>query len=311
VDQYQKTINKKLALEGVALHSGALVKIALIPSKENTGIVFLRTDIKKNSAIKSCWKNIVPASLCTKISNKHGVSVSTIEHLMFSLYVLGITNLLIEISGPEIPIMDGSSKIFIEEILNTGLLNQKSKVSHLIIKKTFEVGDKNRFIRYEPTNTASLEIDYTLEYKDQFIKKQNFRSKNVRKNFLDISHTRTFCHQEDLEKIFAMGLAKGGSLDNAIIISGNKILNQGGLRCKNEFVKHKTLDCLGDLYLSNYFINGKITCNQGGHELTACLIKKIFESSKNYSIIDFATIVKGNKEVSSKLLKKLPIQAVV
>ncbi len=280
----QKTIKKKLVLEGIALHSGALVKIALIPSEENTGIIFLRTDLKKNSVIKACWKNIVPASLCTKISNKYGASVSTIEHLMFSFYALGITNLLIEINGPEIPIMDGSSKIFIDEILNNGLLNQKSKVSDLIIKKTFTVGDKDRFIRYEPSQTSSLEIDYTLEYKDQFIKKQNFRSKDVRKNVLDIAHTRTFCHQEDLEKIFAMGLAKGGSLDNAIIISGNKILNQGGLRCKNEFVKHKTLDCLGDLYLSNHFINGKITCNQGGHELTGLLLKKIFKDKKNYTI---------------------------
>tara|TARA_B110000971_G_scaffold194456_1_gene208168 strand:- start:1035 stop:1958 length:924 start_codon:yes stop_codon:yes gene_type:complete len=284
VEQYQKTIKKKLILEGIALHSGALVKISLIPSQENSGIVFLRTDLKKNAVIKACWENIVPASLCTKISNKHGASVSTIEHLMFSFYALGITNLLIKINGAEIPIMDGSSKIFIDEILNNGLLNQKKKLSHLIIKKTFEVGDKNRFIRYEPSKTSSLEIDYTLEYKDQFIKKQNFSSKDVKKNFLDIAHTRTFCHQEDLEKIFAMGLAKGGSLDNAIIISGNKILNQGGLRCKNEFVKHKALDCLGDLYLSNYFINGKITCNQGGHELTGSLLKKIFKDKKNYTI---------------------------
>ena len=284
MQQYQKTIKKKIILKGIALHSGVLVKIALIPSHENTGIVFLRTDLKKNAVIKACWENIVPASLCTKISNKHGASVSTIEHLMFSFYALGITNLLIEINGTEIPIMDGSSKVFIDEILNNGLLDQKRKLSHLIIKKTFEVGDKNRFIKYEPSKTNSLEIDYTLEYKDQFIKKQNFSSKDVKKNFLDIANTRTFCHQEDLEKIFAMGLAKGGSLDNAIIISGNKILNQGGLRCENEFVKHKTLDCLGDLYLSNYFINGKITCSQGGHELTGNLLKKIFKDKKNYTI---------------------------
>ena len=142
-----------------------------------------------------------------------------------------------------------------------------------------------------------MEIDYTLEYKDQFIKKQNFRSMSVRKNILDIAHARTFCHQEDLEKIFAMGLAKGGSLDNAIIISGNKILNQGGLRCKNEFVKHKTLDCLGDLYLSNYFINGKITCNQGGHELTGSLLKKIFKDKKNY-IIESSDLSVNFKEKS-------------
>ena len=307
MDLHQKTIKKKLVLEGIALHSGALVKIALIPSKENTGIAFLRTDLKKNSVIRACWENIVPASLCTKISNKYGASVSTIEHLMFSFYALGITNLLIEINGPEIPIMDGSSKIFIDEILNNGLLDQKSRASHLIIKKTFEVGDKNRFIRYEPTNTNNLELDYTLEYKDKFIKKQNFSSKDVRKNFLDIAHARTFCHQEDLEKIFAMGLAKGGSLDNAIIISGNKILNQGGLRCKNEFVKHKTLDCLGDLYLSNHFINGKITCNQGGHELTGSLLKKIFKDKKNY-IIESPDLSANFKE---KSFNSRQMQAVV
>jgi len=307
VNLYQKTIKKKLALEGTALHTGTLVKITLIPSEENTGIVFLRTDLKKNAVIKACWENIVPASLCTKISNNHGASVSTIEHLMFSLYALGITNLLIEINGSEIPIMDGSSKIFIDEISNNGFLNQKSKVPHLIIKKTFEVGDKNRFIRYEPTNTNSLEINYTLQYKDQYIKKQNFSSKDVRNFFLDIAHTRTFCHQEDLEKIFAMGLAKGGSLDNAIIISGNKLLNQGGLRCKNEFVKHKTLDCLGDLYLSNYFINGKITCNQGGHELTGRLLKKIFKDRKNYRI-ESSDILSDFKE---KTFNSQEIQAVV
>ena len=159
----QKTIKKRLVLEGIALHSGALVKIALVPSEENTGITFLRTDLKKNSVIKAFWKNIVPASLCTKISNKYGASVSTIEHLMFSFYALGITNLLIEINGPEIPIMDGSSKIFIDEILNNGLFKQKNKVSHLIIKKTFEVRDKDRFIRCEPSQNSSLEIDYTLE----------------------------------------------------------------------------------------------------------------------------------------------------
>jgi UDP-3-O-[3-hydroxymyristoyl] N-acetylglucosamine deacetylase len=307
VSLQQKTIKKKLVFEGIALHSGALVKIALIPSEENTGITFLRKDLKKNSVIRACWKNIVPASLCTKISNKYGASVSTIEHLMFSFYALGITNLLIETNGPEIPIMDGSSKIFIDKILNIGLFAQKKKVPYLIIKKEFEVRDKSRFIRYEPTNNSSLEIDYTLEYKDQFIKKQNFNSKDIRKNFLDIAHTRTFCHQEDLEKIFAMGLAKGGSLDNAIIISGNKILNQGGLRCKNEFVKHKTLDCIGDLYLSNYFINGKITCNQGGHELTGLLLKKIFKEKKNY-VIESLDLSSKFKENSSNLKE---IQAVV
>ena len=144
--------------------------------------------------------------------------------------------------------------------------------------------DKDRFIKYEPTNKGYLEINYTLNYKDNYIKKQSFYLKEAQKNYIEIFMCRTFCHQEDLEKIFAMGLAKGGSLDNAIVISGNKILNQGGLRCPNEFVKHKILDFLGDLYLSGFFISGKIICNHGGHELTANFLKKIFENKKNYSI---------------------------
>ena len=153
MDQYQKTIKKKLVLEGIALHSGALVKIALIPSEENTGIIFLRTDLKKNSIIKACWENIAPASLCTKISNKHGASVSTIEHLMFSFYALGITNLLIEINGPEIPIMDGSSKMFIDEILN------KSKNNIIIVGGVTSLYFYNKRIEDRALHWDNLFVD--------------------------------------------------------------------------------------------------------------------------------------------------------
>ena len=305
----QLTIKKKTILEGVGLHSGLLTKIILLPSEINSGISFLRTDIKNSSAILANWKNIVSANLCTKIANSQGNSVSTIEHLMFSFYSLGITNLLVEINGPEIPIMDGSAKIFIDEILKSGLLAQDQKIKKIKILKTFEIRDHQKFIKYEPTNKDFLEIDYSLNYQDQCIKKQNFLLKNAQKNSLEVAHCRTFCHQEDLEKIFAMGLAKGGSLDNAIVISGNKILNQGGLRCKNEFVRHKVLDCLGDLYLSGYFINGKITCNQGGHELTANLIKKIFENKKNYLMDDSS--LSTNSKITKKLSNTPRIHAVV
>jgi len=280
----QKTIKKKLTFEGIGLHSGELVTLTLLPAEEDDGIVFVRTDLKKNSVIKANWKNIYTANLCTKIINKNGIGVSTIEHLMFSFYSLGITNLIIQINGPEVPIMDGSAKNFIEDILKTGLLSQKKKILNLHILKKIEIRDQNKFIKYESTNKNFLEIDFTIDYKDQFIKKQRYILKNANKNYLEVFNCRTFCHQQDLEKIFAMGLAKGGSLDNAIVISGNKILNQGGLRYKDEFVRHKILDCLGDLYLSSYLINGKISCNQGGHELTARLLKEIFKSKKNYLI---------------------------
>lgn len=280
----QKTIKKKIKFKGVGLHSGEIVDLILLPGVEDDGIKFIRTDLKNNPAIEANWKNIYQANLCTKIMNKKGIGVSTIEHLMFSLYSTGITNLRIEINGPEVPIMDGSAKNFVEDILKIGLLSQVKKKKNLNILKTFKIIDQNKFIKYEPVNKNSLEIDFTIDYKDQFIKQQKYILKNANKNYSKVFNCRTFCHQDDLEKIFAMGLAKGGSLENAIVISGNKVLNQEGLRHKDEFVRHKILDCLGDLYLSNFFINGKITCNQGGHELTANLLKEIFKNKKNYLI---------------------------
>ena len=177
-----------------------------------------------------------------------------------------------------------TQSIFIEDILKVGLLLQKKNKQTLHILKPIKICEQNRFIKYESTSTNFLEIDFTINFKDQFIKKQRYVLKNAGKNYQEIFNCRTFCHQEDLEKIFAMGLAKGGSLDNAIVISGNKVLNQDGLRQKDEFVRHKILDCIGDLYLSSFFINGKITCNQGGHELTAGLLKEIFKNKKNYLI---------------------------
>ena len=286
MNKNQITIKKKLVLDGLGLHSGVPVKLKFFPAEIDTGIVFLRTDIKKSEVIKSYWKNVIPSNLCTKISNNKNQSISTIEHLMFALYGLGITNVYLEIDGPEVPILDGSAKIFIDELLKTGLVEQKKKNKILNILKKIELKENNKSIRYQPANEKFLEIEYHLDYNDEFIKKQSFTLKNTEKNFADISMCRTFCHQQDLEKIFAMGLAKGGSLDNAIVISGNKVLNQDGLRCPLEFVKHKILDCLGDLYLSGFFITGKIICNQGGHELTSKFLKKIFENSQNYSIIN-------------------------
>lgn len=274
----QKTIKKNIYLEGIGLHSGSLVKLKILPQDTNSGIFFIRSDLKSKRPIYANWNNIVPANLCTKIANQNGDTVSTIEHLMFALYSLGITNLKIEIDGPEVPIMDGSSKIFIEEFLKNELLEQNEEVKKIKIEKNFEIKKNNKFIRYERTNNDYLDIEYTLNYNDEFIKNQKLTLKNAQQNYSQVYNCRTFCHQNDLEKIFAMGLAKGGSLDNAIVISGKKVLNQEGLRHKDEFVRHKILDCAGDLYLSGFFIKGKITCNQGGHELTNKLLQKIFSN---------------------------------
>jgi len=278
----QKTLNKIITFNGISLHAGVVTTINLLPAKINHGIVFKRVDIKNSKPIRALWNNVKVANLCTMIKNSKGDSISTIEHLMFALYALKITNVIIEVDGPEIPILDGSSLLFIQKIITSGLNEQKTEIQELEIKNSVEIIEQNKFIKYEPNQNKYLEIDYTLDYKDQLIKKQRKVVKNVQNNYKEIFNARTFCHQEDLEKIFAMGLAKGGSLDNAIVISGKKILNQEGLRYKDEFVRHKILDCAGDLYLSGFFLKGKITCNQGGHELTNKLLQKIFSDSNNF-----------------------------
>ena len=281
---FQKTLDKKVTFSGISLHAGVVTTINLLPAKINHGIVFKRVDLKNSKPIPALWKNVKVANLCTIINNSKGESVSTIEHLMFALYALKITNVIIEVNGPEIPILDGSSLIFIQELINSGFNEQKTEILELEIKNSVEIIEKNKFIKFEPKQNKYLEIDYTLDYNDQLIKIQRKVVKNVQDNYKEIFNARTFCHQEDLEKIFAMGLAKGGSLDNAIVISGKNVLNQEGLRYKDEFVKHKILDCAGDLYLSGFFMKGKITCNQGGHELTSKLLKKIFNNKSNFIV---------------------------
>ena len=294
---FQKTLNKKVTFKGISLHAGELTTINLLPAKINQGIIFKRIDLKNSKPIPALWKNVKVANLCTMIKNSNGDSISTIEHLMFALYALEITNVMIEVDGPEIPILDGSSLLFIQELITSGLNEQKTEIPQLDIKNSVEIIEQNKFIKYEPNQNKYLEIDYTLDYKDQLIKKQRKVVKNIQNNYKEIFNARTFCHQEDLEKIFAMGLAKGGSLDNAIVIFGKKVLNQEGLRYKDEFVRHKILDCAGDLYLSGFFIKGKITCNQGGHELTNKLLRKIFSNSKNYKLKIPNNLIK-NKKIS-------------
>jgi len=296
----QKTLNKKVTFNGISLHAGMVTTVNLFPAKINQGIIFKRVDLKNSKPIPALWSNVKVANLCTMIKNHKGDSISTIEHLMFAIYALGITNVFIEVDGPEIPILDGSSMLFIKELITSGLNEQKVEYPELLIKKSVEIIEQNKFIKYEPNQNKYLEIDYSLDFNDQLIKKQRKVLKDVLNNYKEIYNARTFCHQEDLEKIFAMGLAKGGSLENAIVISGKKVLNQEGLRYKDEFVRHKILDCAGDLYLSGFFMKGKVTCSQGGHELTNKLLNKIFSNKCNYEIINYKKKVDPNYFKSKK-----------
>jgi len=276
----QHTISKKIVFSGVGLHSGNTVNIILIPEKKDSGINF----IFKNNQIKASWKNAEISQLCTKIKKKE-IQLSTIEHLMSALSGLGITNLSIQISSDEVPILDGSAKEFYEKIIEIGLVNQKVPQKIINIKKKIIYKENGKFIQIEPNNHKKLIVDCTIDFKDEFVKKQHFKYEHSFENYKNIYKARTFCFHKDLEKIFAMGLAKGGSLDNAIVVSGNKILNQGGLRYKNEFVKHKILDCIGDLYLAEFQIYGNLKSFGGGHELNLMLLKEIFRSKDNFELI--------------------------
>lgn len=248
----QNTLLKTIEFEGIGLHSGEKVKIALKPAAVDTGIKFKI----KNNIISATWKNAIVSQLCTRIKLRDD-DISTIEHLMAAISGLGITNLLIKINSNEVPILDGSSKEFVEKIKNIGIKNQKKPQKILKITKKIEYREKEKFICISPTEKKHLTIDYTIDYKDQFIKKQSLKYIHSEINFLKIYMSRTFCLHGDLERIFSMGLAKGGSLDNAIVVSGKKILNQGGLRYSDEFVRHKILDCVGDLYLAGCQIDRK------------------------------------------------------
>jgi len=283
---YQKTIKHEIQFKGVGLHSGKKVNMKLIPAAPNHGIIFKRTDLKTKNLIPAVFSNVSRAVLCTNIQNEFGVIVSTIEHLMGALYGEEIDNLLVEIDSVEVPIMDGSAKEFIHQIRAAGTKNyDTSKKFIKVLKKCSLVVDK-KFISLEP-HENDLKIDFEIVYKNKLISKQR-REISLTNDDLDpVYNSRTFCLLEDVEKIKKLGLGIGGSLDNAVVVGKDKILNEGGLRYKNEFVMHKILDCMGDLMLANYKILGKVKCSQGGHQLTNALLKEFLSDSKYFSVVEF------------------------
>ncbi len=281
----QKTINRDIIFKGVGLHSGANVTMSVKPAKPNSGILFKRVDLKENNIVVPNIFNVSSAVFCTTIANESGVSISTIEHLMGALYGLGIDNALVEIDNQEVPILDGSAKIFIEEISKVGIKNSEAPIKIIKIEKRIEFNDGKKTISIEPSK-VSLDIDFELKYENNLIGTQRNLVSVFESDLTDIYNSRTFCLFEDIEKLKEMGLAKGGSLENAIVVRDNEILNEKGLRNKKEFVNHKILDCMGDLYLTGYKIIGKIICSQGGHKLTNQLLRKVFQQDENFSLIE-------------------------
>jgi|TARA_A200000113_G_scaffold215369_1_gene219643 UDP-3-O-[3-hydroxymyristoyl] N-acetylglucosamine deacetylase len=281
----QKTIKKNISFSGIALHSGLNVNVCIKPAEPDFGIVFKRVDLKLNNIIYPNFNNVTNTSLNTTIENEFGAKVSTIEHLMGALFGLGVDNALIEIDNEEVPILDGSAKLFIEKIIASGLEISKSPIKVIKINKEVSYSEGERFISIKPS-TLSLDIEFELKYKNEIIGNQRNNVKVYEDDLRDIYNSRTYCLFEDIEMIKKNGLAKGGSLENAIVVKGKKILNPEGLRNEKEFVNHKILDCIGDLYTTGYRIVGSIKCSQGGHYLTNKLLRKIFENNKNFSILE-------------------------
>jgi len=306
-DIYQKTLSKEVKFKGIGLHSGKASSVNVIPAKEDEGIVFKRVDLNKNNEIKANFKNVTSAKLCTTLENNHGVKVSTVEHLLAALYIVGIDNAIIEIDNEEVPIMDGSSRDFINAFEKNDLVNQTKKRKYLKISSKIELIDGKRRISIEP-NDLSLEVNFQLNYKNKIIGKQKNTIDFQADNLDEVSSSRTFCLFEDIEKIKKFGLAKGGSLENAVVVDDEKVLNKDGLRNNKEFVNHKILDLAGDFLLSGHRIIGKVNCYQGGHELTNLLLRKIFTLKNAYQALELKEF-KISKKFHSKELEKIAVNA--
>tara|TARA_Y100001970_G_scaffold144998_1_gene178143 strand:+ start:316 stop:1236 length:921 start_codon:yes stop_codon:yes gene_type:complete len=300
----QKTIKKPVTFSGIGLHSGKPSKICVKPSNPDTGIVFKRIDQKDNNLIYPNFMNVSNTALNTTISNSNGVKVSTIEHLMGALFGIGIDNALIEINNEEVPILDGSAKVFIEEILTAGLELSNKPIKIIKINKKIEFKNGDKFISIEPSK-LSLDIDFELKYQNQIIGNQRNKKNVYEDDLTDIFESRTFCLYEDIETIKKNGLAKGGSLDNAVVVKGEEVLNSEGLRNPKEFVNHKILDCIGDLYTSGYRMIASINCSQGGHYLTNSLLRKVFNNKDNFSIIEIQERTLPHTLINRSLLRSI------
>ncbi len=280
---YQKTINKPIKLSGIGLHNGIIADLVIKPADENFGINFCRVDINKDELVSANFKNVVEPILCTKISNKSGITVSTVEHLMAAFFGEGIDNALVEINASEIPILDGSASEFVEAIRKVGTREQSSYRKLIKVEKKVEVREGKKFISIEPSEN-DLIIDFEIVYNNPLIRTRRKEFKLSDDKLADIYNSRTFCLYEDIDLIKSKGLAKGGSLENAIVVKDNEILNDDGLRNRHEFVYHKILDCIGDLMLSGNRIIGHVITSQGGHALTNKLLLKFFSDKSNWSL---------------------------
>lgn len=301
-ETYQKTINNIITFDGIGLHSGLITKVRLLPSGEDQGIIFKRVDLEEQNVVKADYNNVSLAKLCTTLENQSGVKVSTVEHLLAAFYIAGVDNVTVELNNEEIPIMDGSSKDFIKILNNVGIKTLDRKRKYLKIVEKIEFEDSGRKISIEP-NDSGLEVEFQLNYLNNIIGKQKNSINFSNDNLETIYTSRTFCLFQDIEKIKKLGLAKGGSLDNAIVVDEDKVINKEGLRNKKEFVNHKILDLAGDFLLSGYRILGKVNCYQGGHQLSNMFLRKLLNSKSSFVEVEINDIELGKKPQINSTVK--------
>ncbi len=298
---FQNTLSKPISFEGIGLHSGKNSKVTIIPGKTDQGIIFKRVDVNSNNLIEANYANVSSAKLCTTLENKHGVKISTVEHLLAALYIAGIDNVIIEIDNEEVPIMDGSAKFFLNLLEKSEINQSNKKIKYIKILNKVELIDGSRKISIEPNK--NFEVDFQLNYQNTVIDQQRNVINFDKDDLNEVIESRTFCLYEDIKKIKKLGLAKGGSLDNAVVVDGDKVLNNGGLRNQKEFVNHKILDLAGDFLLSGYKILGKIKCYQGGHELSNMFLRKLLKLTDSYSIIELENTAISKKLNSEQAIK--------
>jgi len=281
---FQKTLAKAVSFSGIGLHTGKKSNVRICPSSADSGITFIRSDLSEFNEIKAIWTNVSSTTLSTTISNTKKVSVSTIEHLMSAFSGMHIDNAKIYIDGPEVPIMDGSSLPFVELFEKTKTLEQDKRRKYIQVIKKIEVFKEDSSASIIPNDQFS--IDFEIEFNSPLINKQSCQLRLLNGNYKeDISQARTFGFEKDVSELRSNGYALGGSLDNAVVIGEKSILNKEGLRFKDEFVRHKMLDSIGDLYLAGYPVNGFFYGKRSGHFLNNQLLTKLFSNKNNYRII--------------------------
>ncbi|WP_301099524.1 UDP-3-O-acyl-N-acetylglucosamine deacetylase [Otariodibacter sp.] len=302
----QRTLKQVVKVTGIGLHSGKKVTLTLRPAPANTGILYGRTDLEPAVYFSASADMIGDTTLCTCMINDDGVRISTVEHLSAAMSALGLDNVIVEVNAPEVPIMDGSSSPFIYLLLDAGIEEQDAPKKFVRIKEPVRVEDGDKWAEFKPYSNG-LRLEFTVDFQHPLITKdvKNYKMELSAQNFIQqLSRARTFTFMKDVEYLQSMGLALGGSLDNAIVLDDYRILNEDGLRFKDELVRHKMLDAIGDLFMCGYNILGDFSAYKSGHGLNNKLLRKVLatQNAWEFVTIDDSAEVPYKYEIKGRVL---------